>query len=627
MLFAVDPAGTGVCLRARPGPQRERWLARLADLMPERPLRKIPHGIADDRLLGGLDLAATLATGKPIAERGALADADGGAIIVPSAERMPAAIAARIAAVHDSGEIRMERDGLRQRFAARFGLILVDEGLDEERPPASLLDRVAFHADMTDVTLAVLDGSPTALDGLEAARRRLPEVAVDDDAISALCTAAAALGIRSARAPLLALRAAKAAAALDARDFVSGEDVVLAAQLVLAWRAQTLPAEEAEPDATDDPPDEQQGERDTDEASPHAGDEMLEDIVLAAVHAALPPDLLAQLLTDRAQGKRPGDAGRVGALQKSAKRGRRIGVRRGDPRGGARLDLVATLRAAAPWQRMRQAEHASPLTTVDEEPPLGPHPPPASALTLDGRGRREAPGEGGAARSEPNGPAHGHRPRTDATRLKLRIRPSDFRTARFAQRRETLTIFAVDASGSLALNRLAEAKGAVELLLADCYVRRDQVALIAFRGRGAEVLLPPTRSLVRAKRCLSSLPGGGGTPLANGIDAAAALASAALRRAQTPLIVMLTDGRANIGRTGQPGRPAAQADAIASANALRAIGLRSLLIDTAPQPDPRAADLATAMGAIYLALPQMDAGLISSAVKGAWLRPRAARHG
>jgi magnesium chelatase subunit D len=116
----------------------------------------------------------------------------------------------------------------------------------------------------------------------------------------------------------------------------------------------------------------------------------------------------------------------------------------------------------------------------------------------------------------------------------VEVRRDDFRVGRFEQRSQSTTIFVVDASGSSAFNRLAEAKGAVELLLADCYVRRDRVALLAFRGRGAELLLPPTRSLVRAKRSLAGLPGGGGTPLAAGIDAAAALADAVRRRGETP---------------------------------------------------------------------------------------------
>lgn len=194
------------------------------------------------------------------------------------------------------------------------------------------------------------------------------------------------------------------------------------------------------------------------------------------------------------------------------------------------------------------------------------------------------------------------------------VRREDFHVRRYQQAAESTTIFAVDASGSQALNRLAEAKGAVELLLADCYVRRDRVALIAFRGAGAEVLLPPTRSLVRAKRSLQGLPGGGGTPLAAGIDSARALAETVRRQGGTPLIVLLTDGRANVSRQGMGGRPQAQADAVASAQALRRAGLGVLLLDSAPQPGGPARTLAEAMGATYLALPHADASTLAKAV-------------
>ncbi|MFN5457531.1 VWA domain-containing protein, partial [Bradyrhizobium sp.] len=112
----------------------------------------------------------------------------------------------------------------------------------------------------------------------------------------------------------------------------------------------------------------------------------------------------------------------------------------------------------------------------------------------------------------------------------------------FKQRSGTTTIFVVDASGSSALQRLAEVKGAVELLLAECYIRRDEVALIAFRGKGAELLLPPTRSLTRAKRSLAALPGGGGTPLSAAIFAATELALAVKAKGQAPTIVLMTDG-------------------------------------------------------------------------------------
>jgi magnesium chelatase subunit D len=186
---------------------------------------------------------------------------------------------------------------------------------------------------------------------------------------------------------------------------------------------------------------------------------------------------------------------------------------------------------------------------------------------------------------------------------------------RYKERSSTLTIFAVDASGSSALNRMAEAKGAVELLLADCYIRRDQVAVIAFRGRGAELLLPPTRSLVRAKRSLAGLPGGGGTPLAAAIHSATLLAIQAERRGDTPTVVMLTDARANIARDGRTGREAAHLDALAAARAAGRANIAALFIDTSPKPNPLARDLAAAMRAGYLALPYASARGLSGIVK------------
>jgi magnesium chelatase subunit D len=198
---------------------------------------------------------------------------------------------------------------------------------------------------------------------------------------------------------------------------------------------------------------------------------------------------------------------------------------------------------------------------------------------------------------------------------RIAIRREDFRIVRFRHRSETTTIFVVDASGSAALQRLAEAKGAVELLLAECYVRRDRVALLAFRGRTAELLLPPTGSLVRAKRSLAGLPGGGGTPIAAAIDAACLLADAVRRRGQTPSVVFLTDGRANIARDGTPGRAKAEADAIAAAHALRGGGFAALLLDTSPRPAPQAERLAAAMGARYRPLPYADAGALSHAIR------------
>jgi magnesium chelatase subunit D len=289
-------------------------------------------------------------------------------------------------------------------------------------------------------------------------------------------------------------------------------------------------------------------------------------MLLEAATAAIPAGLLAQLQQAGALFQRARTQGRVGVERMASRGGRPAGTLSGDPRLGGRLNIIETLRAAAPWQTLRRREVAA-------------------------RGGDFAPSR------------------------RIEVRRADFRITRTKQKSETATIFVVDASGSSALNRLAEAKGAVELLLADCYVRRDQVAVLAFRGTKAELLLPPSRSLVRAKRCLAGLPGGGPTPLATAIDAAAALADSVRRKGLTPTLIFLTDGRANIARDGRPGREAAQEDAYGAARALQALRLAALLIDTSPKPQPQAERLSAEMAALYLPLPYADASRLSKAVR------------
>jgi magnesium chelatase subunit D len=565
-LFAVDPYGTGgIVLRSRAGPVRNRWLAMLRSAFPpSQPQKYLPQHIADSRLLGGLDLNATLLAGHPIAERGLLAEADGGVLVVATTERLLSATTVHITAAMDARETIVERDGLSLRMPARFGVIALDEGLEDEAAPASLRDRLAFHLDLNEIS--VRDAEKIFIDaqGIASARQRLQSLQADDDQVEALCIAAAALGIVSLRAPQLAIRAVCASAAIAGHVAVEQDDIATASRLVLAPRALKFsqaqqpgpPAQPAEPSA------ENETDNDRHEEEIPDTDRPLDEIILAAVQAAIPPDVLAAMRAGSIEIRRGRASGKAGALQKSHQRGRPNGVLRGELRLGAKLNVIETLRAAAPWQPIR---------------------------------RREAT-KGAAAQP------------------RILIRKDDFRIARFKQRSATTTIFVVDASGSAALHRLAEAKGAVELLLADCYIRRDQVALIAFRGISAELLLPPTRSLARAKRSLAGLPGGGGTPLAAGLDAAFALSDLIIRRGQTPTVVLLTDGRANVARDGGQGRPRAAEDATNAAKQLRAAGIAGVLVDTSPRPGPLAEQFAREMGARYLPLPHADAAALSRAV-------------
>jgi magnesium chelatase subunit D len=556
-LLAVDPQGLGgIVLRAGAGPVRDRWTKLLHGLLPARtPWRRMPSHIADERLLGGLDLAATLQAGKPVAQRGLLAECDGGLLLLPMAERLGADTAARLARALDEGEVGTERDGIAQRWPARVAVVACDEGRDDDPAlPVALSDRLAFHADLSAVGLGACGDAEHDAVAVLAARARLPSVTLAEPLAQALCATAMRMGVASLRASLLALRAARAAAALQGRAEATEDDARLAARLVLAPRATRMPPPPEAP--PEEPPPPPESEAPPPPSAQEQEVQELEERLVEAVQAALPAGLLAALLN----GEVARSGGRVGALSASPRSGRPVGSRAGTPRGGARLNLIDTLRAAAPWQRLRAA-------------------------------------------SAPPGPRRVH------------VRGSDLRVARLQQRAATATLFVIDASGSSALHRLAEAKGAVNLLLAECYVRRDQVGVIAFRGRAAEVLLPPTRSLVRAKRSLAELPGGGGTPLAAGLQAALGMAAQVRRTGAVPVLVLLTDGRANVALDGGPGRARAEADALQMARLLRGAGLTTLLVDTSPQPSPAAQRLAQALDAPYRTLPHAGALELSAAVR------------
>jgi magnesium chelatase subunit D len=539
-LLALDPEGLkGAVIKGQGGPAQDSLLEALRDMLRGRTFHRLPPHVGADRLTGSLDVAETLRTGTPRHDKGLLAEADGGVLLLTSAERLTADKAALITAALDDGP-------------SRFVVLALDEGIDDERMPAILSERLAFHIALSaEDEVAPLDLAP--------ARALLPHVVMPDGITEGLCQTALALGIPSIRPAVMALRAARAAAALAGRKTVSEEDARVAAALVLAPRARRFPAaEEQEPEAPPPPPDCQAGDSESESDAPSPQE--LSDMLLEAVKASLPDGLLAALEAGLREAQAKSGAGAESDKMGLA-RGRPAGTRQGEPKNGARLSLIDTLRAAAPWQPLR---------------------------------RRQPPEREG-----------------------LRVERADLRIRRYKQKRQTTAIFAVDASGSAALHRMAEAKGAVELILADCYVRRDEVALIAFRGKTAEVLLPPTRSLQRAKKSLADLPGGGGTPLSAGVEQALTLAHNVRRGGATPLVVFLTDGKANIARDGTADRALAQRDAEAAASAMKLAGVRSLMIDLSDARGGPARKLAEAMGASYLPLPHADAAKISRSVAAA----------
>ena len=521
-LLRIDPGLGGVCIRARSGPVRDRLMT-----MVDATTRRLHPAISDEALFGGLDLSATLASGQLVQEKGLLAVP--GPLVLAMAERATTGLAARLAVALDKNNDHT--------------LIALDEGAEpDECLNPKLAERLAFHVDLSDCRLADL------ADKAGGKASVLQSVTIPDDVTTQIIRIANDLGIDSMRAPLFAIRAARAHAALRGRGQVTAEDLEIACALTLAHRATRIPEPETQDEPPAPPPD-QESQNNTEDNF-----DLPDELLLDAVRALLPDNLLDKLTAQKA---RAGRGNGTGAAHKGNRRGRPLPSRAGRISDGARIDIIGTLRAAAPWQTIR----------------------------------RNASGRDG-----------------------LQIRPADIRIKRFEEKSDRLLIFTVDASGSSALTRLAEAKGAVELLLAQAYARRDHVALVAFRGTEAELLLPPTRSLVQTKRRLAELPGGGGTPLAAGMMEAFAQATQATRRGLTPTIAILTDGRANIALDGRADRKQAATDAQQIARVLRAHGTDTIVIDTGNRPEPALRHLAQTLDAAYLPLPRADAERLSKSV-------------
>jgi magnesium chelatase subunit D len=577
LMLAVEPRLRGLVLVGPVGSGKSALLGGVRSLLPGLAYAVLPAGADEEALLGGLDLEASLREGRSVVRPGLLERCDGGWLAVPALNLLNDSGVHALLAALEEGELHVEREGLSRRATARFRLLASYDPADGEAR-AHLLDRVglivpmpalgsaAARAEILRRHCATADGAWAEEEGLlrslvETAGELLPTVRCPESLQRELVEVAVALGVQGHRGDSFAVCAARASAALSLRDEVEREDLELAVKLVLMPRATRRPEpaapeqdQPAAPDGATAAPDATDAGSDTAADSVASGEGRLADEVLEAVEV----DLGGVLDSLPFATQRRASAGSRGTT--AGRRGRHVSSGPGDVRR-QRVDLLATLRAAARWQRLRP------------------------------RGERL-----------------------------VSIRADDLRVKRYSSKAGALFLFAVDASGSMALHRMRQAKGAVHALLEQAYVNRDRVALLSFRGEGAQLLLPPTGSVELVRRAVDQLPTGGGTPLAATLLSCLDIAERARRRGfGNVVLVLLTDGRANVGvRCDRAGVDEELRQVAAS---VARSPVRSLVIDTQRGYLSRgnASRLAEWLGGRYLYLPSASGEAIATAVRSAGL--------
>ncbi|MDN0083157.1 putative cobaltochelatase [Crenobacter sp. SG2305] len=617
LLCAIDPTLGGVLIRGDKGTAKSTAARGLTDVLPpiERvagcafncapdaplteceacqsgsaehrhspvPFVNLPLGATEDRVLGSLDFERALKDGKKAFQPGLLAAAHRGLLYIDEVNLLADHLVDVLLDVSAMGRNTVEREGLAISHPARItllGTMNLEEG--ELRP--QLLDRfglmvevsaprdpvvrtevvrrrLAFEADPAGF-IATWQADTDALRAtIHAAQDNIATVTLPDSLLSFISELCCEFEVASLRADIVMHKAARAIAALAGRDTVTAEDVRDAAELVLPHRRRKKPFEQPglDRDRLDEltrqasppppPPQSESGQGDA-ESNPSETDAANDDNEQPS-HAA-----------DQVQVFATGPAAEIGRIEVTALTAHEASGRRSSVSGARRGHAVGAIKSEAPSQ-----------------------------LAVDATLRH-------ALLRNPN---------------EFSVTRADLHEKVRAGREGNLVLLVVDASGSMAARRRMElVKSCVLGLLQDAYQRRDQVAVIAFRAEGAELVLAPTRQVEQAELALRELPTGGRTPLAHALQLA--VQTLAKQSELTPLLVLLSDGRANIAldTNADPWR-----ESLTLAEGIAGLGTPTLVLDTEEGfvKLGRARELAQALMADYLPLDQLTGEQLSLTIR------------